>query len=173
MLAAPFLIETLSDAHERSGFDSGVAALDRYFTNQVTQDMRRRIAACWVALARDTRAIVGFYTLAASSLPLRDIAPDTAKKLPRYPLLPAVRIGRLAVSRSWQGKGIGAGLLIDGIARAVRTDLMAFAMVVDAKDDAAVGFYQHLGFIRFTSAPMSLYLPLAEAARQLGLAKDG
>ena len=167
----PFVIEPLSDAHDRVAFDSGIAALDRYFASQATQDLRRRIAACFVAVERDTKTVVGYYTIATSSVPLTDIAAATARKLPRYPLVPAVRIGRLAVAISQRGKGLGAGLLIDGIARSIRADIMAFAVVVDAKDDAAVAFYKHHGFIAFASAPMSLYLPLAEAAKQLGLAK--
>ena len=76
----------------------------------------------------------------------------------------------LAVSASHRGKGICAGLLLDGIARACRAEIAAFALVVDAKDDAAVAFYKHHGFAAFTSAPMTLYLPLAEVARQLGIA---
>ena len=169
--ASPFLIEPLSDAHDRVAFASDVAALDRYFANQSTQDIRRRMAACYVAVERYSKAVVGYYTMSTSSLPLVDLAAATAKKLPRYPLVPAVRIGRLAVAISHRGKGIGAGLLIDGIARAFRADLMAFAIVVDAKDDTAVAFYKHHGFTSFASAPMSLYLPLAEAAKQLGLTK--
>ena len=153
---SPYLIEALSDAHDRAAFNSGVATLDRYFASQATQDVRRRIAACFVAVERDTKTVVGYYTLATSSLPLTDIDAATAKKLPRYPLFPAVRIGRLAVSSSQRGNGIGAGLLIDAIARSFRADLMAFAVVVDAKDDAAAAFYKHHGFISFASVPMSL-----------------
>ena len=166
---SPFVIEPLSDGHDRGAFDSGVAALDRYLERQATQDIRRRIAACFVALERDSKTVVGYYTIATSSLPLTDIAAATAKKLPRYPLVPAVRIGRLAVVSSQRGKGIGAGLLIDAIARAFRADLVAFALVVDAQDDTAAAFYRHHGFVSFTSAPTSLYLPLAEAGKQLGL----
>ena len=167
----PFVIEPLSDAHDRGAFDSGVVALDRYFASQATQDIRRRIAACFVAVERNSTTVTGYYSIATSSLPLTDIAAATAKKLPRYPLVPAVRIGRLAVASSQRGKGIGSGLLIDGIARSLRAELMAFAVVVDAKDDSASAFYKHHGFIAFASAPMSLYLPLAEAAKQLGLSK--
>ena len=79
-------------------------------------------------------------------------------------------MARLAVSASHRGEGIGAGLLLDGIARACRAGIAAFALVVDAKDDAAVAFYKHHGFVTFTRAPMTLCLPLAEAARQLGIA---
>ena len=75
----------------------------------------------------------------------------------------------VAVSASHRGKGIGAGLPVDGIARAYRAGIAAFALVVDPKDDAAVAFCKHHGFVTFTSAPMTLYLPLAEVARQLGI----
>jgi ribosomal protein S18 acetylase RimI-like enzyme len=164
-----FVIEPLRADHDRSTFNSDVEALDRYFASQVTQDIRRRICACFVAGERGKATVIGYYTIAASSLPLMDIEPATAKKLPRYPLVPAVRIGRLAVATSYRGQGIGAGLLVDGIARALRAEIAAFAIVVDAKDDAAVAFYKHHGFVPFASAPMTLYLPVAEAARQLGI----
>ncbi len=167
--APPFVIEPLNTNHDRSTFKCGVEALDRYFASQVTQDIRRRVLACFAAGERGTAAVAGYYTIAANSLPLPDLAPATAKKMPRYPLVPAVRIGRLAVAASHRGKGIGAGLLVDGIARAYRAGIAAFALVVDAKDDAAVDFYKHHGFVAFASVPMTLYLPLAEAARRLGI----
>jgi GNAT superfamily N-acetyltransferase len=167
--AAPFRIEALSSWHDRTGFSSGVEPLDRYFVTQVTQDIRRRVAACFIAVEQASGAIVGYYTIAASSIPLTDITPELAKKLPRYPLVPAVRVGRLAVAESHQGKGLGAAMLVDAIGRALRSDVAAFAIVVDAKDNRAVTFYEHHGFIAFTSAPMTLFLPLAEAARVMGL----
>ena len=166
---SPFVIEPLSASHDRAGFKSGVDALDRYFASQASQDIRRRVSACFVAGERGTPVVAGYYTIATSSIPLPDLAPATAKKMPRYPLVPAVRIGRLAVSQSHRGQGIGAGLLIDGIARATRAEIIAFAMVVDAKDATAVAFYNHHGFIAFASAPMTLYLPLVDAAKQFGL----
>jgi GNAT superfamily N-acetyltransferase len=114
-------------------------------------------------------AIVGYYTIAASSIPLTDITQVIAKKLPRYPLVPAVRVGRLAVAESHQGKGLGAAMLVDAIGRALRSDVAAYAIVVDAKDDRAVAFYKHHGFMAFTSASMTLFLPLAQAARAMGM----
>jgi GNAT superfamily N-acetyltransferase len=169
--ASPLVIEPLRASHDRGTFSSGVEALDRYFATQVTQDIRRRVAACFVAGERGTASVAGYYTIATSSIPLLDLDPATAKKMPRYPLVPAVRIGRLAVAQSHHRRGVGAGLLIDGIARACRAEITAFAIVVDAKDDTAAGFYKHHGFVAFASAPMTLYLPLAEAARQLGVAR--
>ena len=165
-MTAPFTIEPLGNDHDRTLFKSGVEPLDRYFATQVTQDIRRRACACFVAVETGTKTVAGFYTIAATSIPLPDIAADTAKRLPRYPLVPAVRIGRLAVAVAHHGKGLGAALLVDGIDRALRAEIMAFAMVVDAKDDAAVAFYRHHGFVPFASAAMSLYLPLAEVRQR-------
>lgn len=166
--AASFAIEALSSAHDRTAFRSGVEPLDRYLASQASQDVRRRVSACFVAVETGTRTVAGYYTIASSSIPLSDVAAATAKKLPRYPLIPAVRVGRLAVAVSHRGKGLGAALLVDAVTRALRAEIMAFAVVVDAKDDAAAAFYRHHGFVPFVSAPMSLYLPLAEVARQIG-----
>ena len=169
--APPFRIEALGPAYDRTAFRCGVEVLDRYFAAQVTQDIRRRVSACFVAVEQVTGVVAGYYTIAASSIPLPDLAPETAKKLPRYPLVPAVRVGRLAVAEGHRGKGLGAGLLVDAISRALRAEIAAYAIVVDAKDEGAVAFYKHHGFIAFAGAPMTLYLPLAQAARAMGLAQ--
>ena len=89
------------------------------------------------------------------------------RRLPRYPTVPAALIGRLAVDQRFRGQGLGAALIVDAIARAMRAEPAIFALVVDAKDDAALRFYQHLGFRQLVSHPMRMYLPVAEAARRL------
>jgi ribosomal protein S18 acetylase RimI-like enzyme len=76
-------------------------------------------------------------------------------------------MGRLAVDQRFRGQGLGAALIVDAIARAMRAERAIFALVVDAKDDTALRFYKHLGFQRFVRHPMRLYLPVAEAARHL------
>jgi hypothetical protein len=83
-----------------------VKALDRYFGTQVSQDIKRRVAACFVALDQEG-SIAGYYTLASASVSLADLPAPLMKKLPRYPSVPAVRMGRLAVARSCQGIGLG------------------------------------------------------------------
>lgn len=75
----------------------------------------------------------------------------------------------MAAAEGHQRKGLGAGLLVDAIGRALRSDVAALAIIVDAKDDRAVAFYRHHGFIAFTSAPMTLFLPLAQATQPMGL----
>lgn len=160
MSGAPFRLVPLDAAHEHTAFDSGSAPLDRYLREQVSQDIRRRVAACFVALDGSGR-IAAYYTLASSSLWLADLPKDIGKKLPRYPTVPAIRMGRLAVDQAFKGQGLGGAMLADALHRAVRSEIAAYAMVVDAKDDAAAAFYQHHGFIALPDALKTLFLPLA------------
>ena len=165
-MSGPYVIEPLRD-HDRRGFACGVPPLDRYFREQVTQDIRRRLSNCFVAVD-PSGAIAGYYTFAATSLPIGELAPETAKRLPRYPLQPAGLIGRLAVAEQHRGCGLGAALIVDAVARTMRADPAIFALIVDAQDEAAARFYRHLGFRPFVSRPMSLFFPLDEARRRLG-----
>ncbi len=167
MTSAPFRIEPLGDSRDRGGFRCGEPALDRYFQTQATQDIRRRLANCFVAVEQTTGIIAAFYTLSAASIPLVDLPSEETKRLPRYPSLPAVRIGRLAVDKRFQGRGLGAALLIDAVARTLRADAAAFTLLVDAKNDRAVEFYKRFGFKTLASEPRTLCLPLATAQRAL------
>lgn len=162
-----YRIEPLSDDHDRSGFTSGSAALDRYFRAQVSQDVRRRIATCFVAVGREIDAIAGYYTLTATSIALSALSPAVVKKLPRYPVVPAALLGRLAEAQSHQGRGLGGVLLADALKRSARAELGVFAMVVDAKDEAAQKFYEHHGFTPLPGETRRLYLPISEALRRL------
>lgn len=165
-----FRIEPLSAAHDRSGFVCGADALDRYFREQASQDVKRRIASCFVAVSVDTKEAAGFYTLAAASVALSNLAPELIKKLPRYPVVPAALLGRLAIAQRYQGKGLGGVLLSDAILRVARVELGVFALLVDAKDDAAQRFYEHYGFTVLSGAERRLCLPIALALRQFGAA---
>ncbi|MGO8673489.1 MAG: GNAT family N-acetyltransferase [Capsulimonadaceae bacterium] len=140
-----FLVEALA-GHNRLGFTCGVEPLDRYFREQVTQDIRRRATACFVAIDEDNGHVAGYYTLAAGAVALTDLPEQLSKKLPRYPSVPVARLGRLAVDEAYRGQKLGAALLWDAAARAARSELMAYALLVDAKDDRAEAFYLHHGF---------------------------
>ena len=159
-MAAAFRLEALAAAHDRRSFQCVEEALDRYFQTQVTQDVRRRITNCFVAVDDASGAIAGFYTLSAASIPVHDLPPEQTKKLPRCPVLPAVRIGRLAVATGFQGRKLGAALLADAAERTMKAAPAAFTLLVDAKNEAAVAFYEHHGFVRFTSQPQTLFLVL-------------
>jgi ribosomal protein S18 acetylase RimI-like enzyme len=162
-----FRIEALSATHDRKRFSSGSEPLDRYLRELATQDIKRRVSNCFVALD-DAGVVAGYYTFAATSLPLTELSAEESKRLPRYPLLPAGLIGRLAIDQGFQGRRLGSALIMDAAARAARADPAIFALIVDAKDEAAAAFYGHLQFRRFVSRPATLFLPIATALLALG-----
>ena len=169
-MTATFSIEVLGACHARGGFSCGIAALDSYFQNQVTQDVRRRASACYVAVYGAVNAgtptmgstgnVAGYYTLAAAGVPLLDLPTGLAKRLARYPSVPVARVGRLAVDQAFQGRKLGAALLADAVLRSARSEVAVYALVVDAKDAAAERFYRHHGFERYGEATRRLILPL-------------
>lgn len=162
-----FRIEALNTDHDRAGFSCGVEPLDRYLKTQARQDMRRRVSNCFVALPDGTTTIAGFYTLAAASIPVHDLPDGETRRLPRYPVLPAALIGRLAVDREFRSRQLGAAILFDAILRALRADPAVLTVIVDAKDEAAAAFYRRHGFEAFASRPSSLFLPVETAAELL------
>ena len=160
MSSAPFRLAPLDQAHDRTTFKSGSEPLDRYLREQVTQDVRRRVATCFVALTEEQH-IAGYYILASASLLLADLPASNSKKLPRYPSVPTIRMGRLAVDQGFKGQGLGGALLADALNRATHSEIAAYALIVDAKDDTAAAFYLHHGFIALPDSPLTLFLPLA------------
>jgi GNAT superfamily N-acetyltransferase len=166
-VTASFVVAALLPDHDRLAFSCGVEPLDRYLQTQATQDIRRRVANCFVATSADSNIIAGYYTFSAASVPMLDLPTETAKRLPRYPVVPAALIGRLAIDRRYRGRGLGAALLFDAIARAARADTAIFAILVDAKDDSAAAFYRHHGFQPFATRPLHLFLPIGTALKLL------
>jgi GNAT superfamily N-acetyltransferase len=153
-----YRIERLAD-HDRTSFASGSESLDRYLREVASQDVRRRAAYCFVAIGPEGD-VAGYYTLSAASVSLDKLPADRAKKLPRYPLVPAILLGRLAVARSHQGNRLGAALVADAMMRASSSDIAAHLIVVDAKDETAAQFYEHLEFARLPDDPRRLIRPL-------------
>ena len=140
-------------------------ALDRYFREQVSQDVKRLMASCFVVIETATNAVAGYYTLSAKSVAASDLPADILERLSRYPILPAALVGRLAIDQRFRGKGLGSTLLVDAALRVLKGDTKAFALIVDAKDENAVAFYRHQGFQSFTSRLGSLFLPIVTALR--------
>ncbi|MEI9989452.1 MAG: GNAT family N-acetyltransferase [Rhizomicrobium sp.] len=167
MAKAAERIEPLNEEHDRAAFHCGSEALDRYFRVQAGQDNRRRVASCFVLTVEDGK-MAGFYTLSATSVLLAELPPVLAKKLPRYPLVPATLMGRLAVDGGFRGRGFGEALLFDAFARTLRSEIASFAFVVDAKDDTAQAFYERYGFAALPSAGRRLFKPMAEIAALFG-----
>ena len=157
-------VEPLTSSHDRSEFESGVEPLDRYFRTQAGQDARKNMAAPFVLLLPDG-AIGGYYTLSSTSIQLAELPAQTVRKLPRYPLVPATLLGRLAVDRHQLGKGYGRFLLADALYRAARSEIASFAVIVDAKDESARRFYERESFLPFPDQPMKLFRPMADIRR--------
>ena len=137
--------EPLSNRHDRSSFECGATALDTWFRTRASQDQRRNVARVFVA--QDGEGIVGFYSLSLFALAFDDLPPEVARKLPKYKALPVALIGRLARHLRACGQGVGELLVADAITRVLGAaeTVAAFAIVVDAKDDAAIAFYRTFG----------------------------
>jgi GNAT superfamily N-acetyltransferase len=159
-----FRIEPLGAGHNRSSFECGAEPLDRYLRVQAGQDARKNIAAPFVLVLSDG-TVAGYYTLSATAINVAELPEKTARKLPRYPLLPGTLLGRLAVDRRHHGKGYGRFMLADALFRAFRSEIASFAVIVDAKDENARRFYQRESFLPFPDQPMKLFLPMADIAQ--------
>lgn len=164
-----FVIEALARSHDRSRFDCGSEALDRYIRQQASQDVRRKVARVFVAVPEGSAAVAGFYTLSAGSLERSALPPKEAGRLPRYPV-PVALIGRLAVDRRWSGQGLGSALLADAFCRVIRAGeaLAVYAVVVDAKDEQVQAFYERFGFIPLPDVEHCLFCPIATVERLVG-----
>lgn len=157
-------VEVLGPQHDRSRFECGVEPLDRYFRIQAGQDARNNVAAPFVLVLSD-ETIAGYYTLSSTAVQLAELPEQTVRKLPRYPLVPATLLGRLAVDRRQQGKGYGRFLLADALYRAVRSEIASFAVIVDAKDESARRFYERESFLQLPDQPMKLFRPMTDIKR--------
>ena len=160
-MTGDFVIKRLSRDDPRAGFTCGVASLDRYLRERAGQDERKHVAHCFVAVSLPERQVAGYYTLSATSIPSDAISEAKRHRLPLYPRLPAALIGRLAVDERYRGMGLGAAMIIDAGQRALQSDAAFYALVVDAKDEAAAAFYRYHQFEAFIGEPLSLFIPLA------------
>ncbi|MFO0729415.1 MAG: GNAT family N-acetyltransferase [Nitrospiraceae bacterium] len=148
--------------HDRSGFDCGVPELNNYLKHLAEQHRRKGVSTPFVLVDTDApNEILGYYCLSAAQIDAAALRESDRKKLPRYPV-PCFRMGRLAIRKDRHGQGIGKLLLACAVDRCLkaRSDVAAYALIVDAKDETARQFYEHYGFVAFSDEPMTLYLGL-------------
>jgi GNAT superfamily N-acetyltransferase len=150
-------IAKLTAAHEVSGFESRSPALDRYLQRHALQSQRANVAQTYVAVTGE-QVVVGYHTLVAGEVVYAEAPERLVKGTPRHPV-PIALLARLAVTRSWQGKGLGAALVVDAMRRTLQAaDILGVrALLVHAKDEPARQFYEHLGFEPFQHQPLTLY----------------
>jgi len=156
-----YRVETLAGHHDRASFTCGVDALDRYLRQYASQDVRSGVSAVFVLTPGDG-IVAGYYTLSATAVHLAAIPQSDARKLPRYDLVPATLLGRLAVSEERRGQKLGTVLLLDALkrARSAAKEVASWAVIVDAKDDAVRTFYERFEFRQVLDDPLRLYLPM-------------
>ena len=144
------MTELLDKKHHREVFDCGKELLNNYLKKQASQDIKRKLAACFVLSENETN-IQGYYTLSNNSIPLHNFPEHIQKKLPKsYNAIPATLLGRLAIDQKHQGKGIGKILLIDALKRSyeISKEIGSFAVVVAPIDETAENFYKKYDFIK-------------------------
>jgi len=151
-----------SRLHDRKSFKSGVTELDEYLQRYAVKQSQRGVSRVWVLVDSDApSAIFGYYSLSAAQVNIAQLSAQEQRKLPKYPV-PCFRLGRLAVQQRLQGQGIGRYLLGCALERCLqaRKSVAAYALLVEAKNVNAAGFYQHYGFIPCNDNPNTLYFPL-------------
>jgi GNAT superfamily N-acetyltransferase len=169
-MTVEYLIEPLGQQHDRAAFVCGSEPLDRYLRHQASQDVRRHLAAVFVLQRVNSPIVLGYYTLSMNAIEPTSLPADLIKRLPRYPILPAALIGRLAVHQHYQGQRHGERLLLDALYRCLRisAEMATMAVLVDAKDAQAHRFYERYGFQRFTDRENRLFLPMKTIERLFG-----
>lgn len=155
-------IVPLSVDHDRNGFFCGVDSLDHYLRTQASQDVRRKANGVFILVEpQRPQAVLGYYTLCATGLPQSEVPLAARKHIPRYPLVSATLVGRLAVSAARQGERLGAILLADAVHRAYASASIigSSMLVVDALNERAAAFYEGNGFVPLPDS-LRLVLPM-------------
>ena len=163
-------IESLVRGHDREGFDCGSDPLNRYLRQTARQHAERGISRTFVlveAAATEPKPILGFFTLNLCQLKGEALPAELARRLPRD--VGGVKLGRLAVAKDRQAQGIGKLLLVAAMQKVLEVFASAggIGLFVDAKDEAARGYYQHFGFVLLPDHPLQLFLPLATLSEAL------
>lgn len=162
-----YLTDALSSEHRKEGFDCGQDLLNGYIRRQARQDVKRRIAACFI-LAGENGLVMGYYTLSSASISRDKLPSAIIRKLPgSYSDLPVTLLGRLAVDNAHKGKGLGEALLADALKRACYASVKSvasMAIVVDPTDQNAQDFYTKYGFIKLPDSG-KLFLTMETVAK--------
>lgn len=159
--AFPWHIEPLTGAHDRAQFSCGKPSLDDYIRQYARQDQRRDLGRTFVAVEPGELRVDGYYTLASASEWRANLPEEEARALPKRDV-PVVLLGRLAVDVRVEGRGLGERLLLDALRRSERlaNEIGIRAVIVQALDEQAKGFYRKYGFMVLTDDPLHLYLPM-------------
>ena len=162
--------EAIGRHHDRSRFDCGVPVLNEYLQRSARQNHESGGAKTFVAVEPEAPSIVlGYYTISPGAIAFAKAPATLTKRLGRYEV-PVFRLGRLAVSKALQGRGLGGDLLLAAGERAIAVarEVGGVALAIDAIDDRAAAWYERFGALRLLDDPLKLVLPLATIRSALG-----
>lgn len=167
-----FVIEPLGAKHDRAAFSCGNDGLDSYLHKQAGQDLKKRAAVPFV-ITRDHKTIAGYYTLSQYAMDLGEVPAEVAKRLPKYPMVSATLLGRLAVGSEFRGRGLGERLLMDALHRSLESSkqVASAGVVVDVKDTSAEESYKKYGFIELPRVARRLFLAMGTVETLFGESK--
>ncbi|MDC3132778.1 GNAT family N-acetyltransferase [Flavobacteriaceae bacterium] len=151
----------LDKTHNRKNFECEEKSLTDYIQKQVSQDVKKRLAICFVASDSDNN-IIGYYTLTSESLGRELIPEKYLQKVPKNYNAPVILLGRLARDQKEKGTGLGENLLLDALFRAFtisEESIGAMAVVVDPINDYAIKFYEKYGFEQLPDSE-KMFLPM-------------
>ncbi|MGF1602998.1 MAG: GNAT family N-acetyltransferase [Thermosynechococcaceae cyanobacterium] len=151
-----------SGKHIRSDFCCGQDSLDHYLYKQASQDLKRRVSTVFVLTDEPELTVIAYYTLSAYTADISVLDEAFAKRLPRYPQLPATLLGRLAIDDRQKGKRLGEFMLVDALRRTQNASMQvaSLAMIAETLDQSAANFYLKYGFQPFKQHSMKLYFPM-------------
>jgi GNAT superfamily N-acetyltransferase len=159
-------IEKLRSNHPISAFDCGRVDLNTWFQKHALQTQGANGARTYVGIVGGV--VIGYYSLAVGQIEYEGAAVRLQKGLARHPI-PVMLLARLAVDKGWQGQGVGQGLVRDAILRTIEVSEIAGirALIVHAKDEAALRFYESCGFEPSPTDPLHLWAPLKDIRKQI------
>lgn len=164
-----WIFEPLDHRHDRQSFKTSQPSLELFLKQQARQEMNKGVSVTYIMRQKESDVIVGYYSLSAHSVRASDLPEALSRKLPRYPQIPALLLGRLAIDSNYQGQGLGSMLLFNALETALQTSHLigAVAIIVDAIDEAAVRFYAKYDFCEFAGNPTRLYLLMKTIAEMV------
>ncbi len=159
-------IEKLARHHAVEEFDCGSEPLNQFLIRYALINQLSHASQTYIGLAEDE--VIGYYTLVVGEIGYADAPERLTKGMARHPI-PLMVLARMAVSRQWQGKGVGTGLIKDAMRRTVSASEIAGirAMAVHAKDEEARTFYRRFDFEPSPIQPLHLYMLVKDLRRAI------
>ena len=157
-----YLTEPLDSKHDKENFSCGIKSVENRLWKEGAQGVKSQLSTCFEKDNKETEKISGYYTLSSSNISQNLIPDSFKKKLPKsYLSIPTILLGRLAIDKEFQGRGLGKILLIDALKRCCDTSesIGAYAVIVDPLDKEAEKFYEKYGFIKLPDSG-KMFIPI-------------